>query len=61
MRDTADCTSPKNHQHSCWKQEIMFEQTKVLSKTSQYYTRLHRESIEMHKHENNFYKKGESL
>ena len=39
----------------------MFEDTKVLAKTSHYYARLHRESIEIHKHENNFNKKEESL
>ena len=41
--------------------KIMFEETKVLAKTSQYYARLHRESIKIHKHENNFNKKEESL
>jgi hypothetical protein len=39
----------------------MFEETKILAKTSHYYARLHRESIEIHKHENNFNKKEESL
>ena len=33
---------------------IMFQETNVLAKTSQYYARLHRKSIEIHKHENNF-------
>ena len=40
--------------------KIMFEETKVLVKTSHYYARLHGESIEIHKHENNFNKKEES-
>ena len=41
--------------------KIMFEETKALTKTSHYYGRLHRESIEIHKHENNFNKKERSL
>jgi hypothetical protein len=35
--------------------------TELLAKTSHYYATLHRESIEIHKHENNFNKKEESL
>jgi hypothetical protein len=41
--------------------KITFEDTKVLAKTSHYYARLHREPIEIHKQENNFNKKEESL
>ena len=32
--------------------KIVFEKTKVLARTSHYYVRLHRKSIEIHKHEN---------
>jgi hypothetical protein len=32
--------------------KIMFKETKVLTKTSRYYARLHKEWIEIHKHEN---------
>ena len=38
----------------------MFEETKVLIKTSHYYARLYRELIEIHKHDN-FNKEEESL
>jgi hypothetical protein len=37
------------------------KKTKVLANTLHYYARLHRESIEIHKHQNNFNKKEESL
>ena len=39
----------------------MFEDTKVLARTSHCYARLHRELIEIHEHKNNFNKKEESL
>jgi hypothetical protein len=39
----------------------MFEETKVHAKTSHHYARLHRESIEIHKHENDFNEKEENL
>ena len=41
--------------------KIMFEKTKVLAKTSHYYAKLRRKSIEIHKLENNFNKREESL
>jgi hypothetical protein len=39
----------------------MFEEKKVLAETSHYYTTLHRESIEIHKHKNNLNTKEGSL
>lgn len=40
---------------------INYNETTVLSTTTHYYTRLHREAIEIHKHPNNFNKKEEGL
>ena len=41
--------------------KIMFEETKVLTRTSHYHARLGSESIKIHKHKYNFSKKEESL
>ena len=37
--------------------EILFQNTEVLDDTSNHYVRLHREAIEIHKHQQNFNKK----
>ena len=41
--------------------EILFQNTEILDNTSNHYVRLHREAIEIHKHQQNFNKKEESL
>ena len=41
--------------------EILFQNTEVLDNTSNNYVRLHREAIEIHKHQQNFNKKEESV
>ena len=41
--------------------EILFQNTEILDNTSNHYVRLHREAIEIHKHQKNFNKKEESL
>ena len=41
--------------------EILFQNAKVLGNTSNHYVRLHREAIEIYKHQQSFNKKEESL
>ena len=41
--------------------EILFQNAEILDNTSNHYVRLHREAIEIHKHQQNFNKKEESV
>ncbi|XP_072845561.2 calmodulin-lysine N-methyltransferase isoform X3 [Pogona vitticeps] len=41
--------------------EILFHNTEILDNTSNHYVRLHREAIEIHKHQQNFNQKEECL
>ena len=41
--------------------EILFQNTEVMDNTSNHYVRLHREATEIHKHQQSFNKKEESL
>ena len=50
-------------EHSCLNADhnILFDNTQVLANTKHYYSRLHREAIEIFKHKNSFNKKEESM
>ena len=55
-----DC-SAEGKLFSVWLATPMFDSIQVLANTKHYYSRLHREAIEIFKHKNSFNKKEESM